>query len=40
VLMSGNHAKIAQWRLEMSEKLTKDRRPDLWAAHQADRKKP
>jgi len=24
----------------MSEKLTKDRRPDLWAAHQADRKKP
>ncbi len=30
VLMSGNHAKIAEWRREMSEKITRDRRPDLW----------
>ncbi|SHH30969.1 tRNA (Guanine37-N(1)-) methyltransferase [Cognatiyoonia sediminum] len=29
VLLSGNHAKIAEWRREMSEKLTKERRPDL-----------
>ena len=29
VLLSGNHAKIAQWRREMSEKITKARRPDL-----------
>ncbi|WP_439153864.1 tRNA (guanosine(37)-N1)-methyltransferase TrmD [Yoonia sp.] len=32
VLMSGNHAKIAQWRREMSEQITQERRPDLWAA--------
>lgn len=31
VLLSGNHAKIAQWRREMSEAITKERRPDLWA---------
>jgi tRNA (guanine37-N1)-methyltransferase len=31
VLLSGNHAKIAQWRREMSEKITQERRPDLWA---------
>jgi tRNA (guanine37-N1)-methyltransferase len=34
VLLSGNHAKIAEWRREMSEKITRERRPDLWAAHQ------
>ena len=30
VLMSGNHAEIARWRREMSEALTRSRRPDLW----------
>jgi len=35
VLMSGNHAEIEKWRREMSHKLTRDRRPDLWAAHEA-----
>lgn len=30
VLMSGNHKKIAEWRREMSEALTRLRRPDLW----------
>jgi tRNA (guanine37-N1)-methyltransferase len=30
VLLSGDHEKIAQWRREQAEKLTKDRRPDLW----------
>ena len=34
VLMSGNHAKIAAWRRAMSEQITRDRRPDLWAAYQ------
>ena len=29
VLKSGDHAKIADWRQETSEKLTKERRPDL-----------
>lgn len=32
VLMSGNHAKIAEWRREMSAQITQERRPDLWAA--------
>ena len=35
VLMSGHHGKVAQWRREMSEQLTRARRPDLWQAHQA-----
>ena len=30
ILLSGNHAKIAEWRRDMSEKLTQERRPDLW----------
>ena len=29
VLLSGDHAKIAAWRLEESKKRTKERRPDL-----------
>lgn len=32
VLMSGNHAKIKQWRLKMSLHRTRDKRPDLLAA--------
>ncbi|MFG5383739.1 tRNA (guanosine(37)-N1)-methyltransferase TrmD [Yoonia sp. R2-816] len=35
VLLSGNHAKIAEWRRAMAEDITKDRRPDLWAAYKA-----
>lgn len=34
VLTSGHHGKIEKWRREMSEKITQERRPDLWAAHQ------
>lgn len=30
VLLSGNHKKIAEWRLEQSVALTKERRPDLY----------
>jgi len=30
VLLSGNHAKIAEWRRAMAEKITRERRPDLW----------
>lgn len=33
ILMSGHHGNVAKWRREMSEQLTKQRRPDLWAAH-------
>ena len=38
VLLSGNHAAIAQWRREQREKRTKERRPDLWAAYEENRK--
>ncbi|HYO08671.1 MAG TPA: tRNA (guanosine(37)-N1)-methyltransferase TrmD [Tepidisphaeraceae bacterium] len=34
VLLSGNHAAIARWRLEQRKVRTKQRRPDLWAAHE------
>src|ERR1700736_3038539 len=30
VLISGDHAKVAAWRLAQSEALTRARRPDLW----------
>jgi tRNA (guanine37-N1)-methyltransferase len=36
VLTSGDHAKVAAWRRAEAERLTKERRPDLWAAHLAD----
>jgi tRNA (guanine37-N1)-methyltransferase len=35
VLTSGDHAKVATWRRAEAERLTKERRPDLWAAYQA-----
>ena len=35
VLTSGDHAKIAAWRRAEAERLTRERRPDLWAAHLA-----
>ena len=30
VLTSGDHGKVAKWRRETSEKITRERRPDLW----------
>lgn len=33
VLLSGHHAKITDWRRAMAERLTKERRPDLWRAY-------
>jgi tRNA (guanine37-N1)-methyltransferase len=33
VLLSGDHGKIAAWRRGEAERLTRARRPDLWAAH-------
>jgi tRNA (guanine37-N1)-methyltransferase len=29
-LLSGDHAKIAKWRREQAEKITREHRPDLW----------
>jgi tRNA (guanine37-N1)-methyltransferase len=36
-LTSGDHAKIAAWRRAQAEMLTRERRPDLWAAYLARR---
>lgn len=36
VLLSGHHAQIDAWRKEQAERLTKERRPDLWARHESD----
>jgi tRNA (guanine37-N1)-methyltransferase len=33
VLLSGHHAAIAAWRRAEAERITRLRRPDLWAAH-------
>jgi tRNA (guanine37-N1)-methyltransferase len=35
VLLSGDHGKIAAWRRAEAERLTRARRPDLWAAQVA-----
>lgn len=37
VLLSGHHARIAEWRRAMAERLTRERRPDLWRAYCAAR---
>jgi tRNA (guanine37-N1)-methyltransferase len=36
VLTSGNHKKIHEWRLAEAERLTRERRPDLWDAYMSD----
>jgi len=33
ILLSGNHAAIAKWRLEQRKQRTQQRRPDLWRAY-------
>lgn len=33
VLLSGHHGRIAAWQKGMAERLTKERRPDLWRAY-------
>lgn len=38
VLLSGDHGKIAAWRRAEAERLTRERRPDLWAAYLAGKK--
>ncbi len=34
ILASGHHEKIARWRREQAEQLTRQRRPDLWARYE------
>jgi tRNA (guanine37-N1)-methyltransferase len=38
VLLSGDHEKVAQWRQEQAERLTRERRPELWQRYQAERR--
>lgn len=37
VLTSGHHGRIAQWRREEAERITRERRPDLWERHSKQR---
>ncbi|MGH6947773.1 MAG: tRNA (guanosine(37)-N1)-methyltransferase TrmD [Kiloniellales bacterium] len=37
VLLSGHHEEIRRWRAELSKRLTKERRPDLWARRGQDK---
>jgi tRNA (guanine37-N1)-methyltransferase len=34
VLRSGDHAAIGEWRRQEAERLTRERRPDLWGKHE------
>jgi tRNA (guanine37-N1)-methyltransferase len=36
VLLSGDHEKIAAWRAAEAERLTRERRPDLWVKYAQD----
>ena len=36
VLLSGHHQKVEAWRQEQRKTTTRERRPDLWAAHLAN----
>src|ERR1700719_1495659 len=40
VLTSGDHRKVDAWRRAEAERLTRERRPDLWAAYRAGKKGP
>ena len=40
VLLSGDHAKIAAWRRSEAERLTRERRPDLWERYATSRPGP
>lgn len=40
VLLSGDHGKIAAWRRSEAERLTRERRPDLWERYSGTRAKP
>lgn len=37
VLLSGHHARIEAWRLDQAERITRERRPDLWAVYAANK---
>ena len=37
VLLTGDHAKIKDWRLDQSEDITRRRRPDLWSKYKKNK---
>ena len=37
VLLSGDHAKIKDWRLDQAEDITRRRRPDLWEKYKKEK---
>jgi tRNA (guanine37-N1)-methyltransferase len=37
VLLSGHHEKVKAWRRDQAEKITRERRPDLWQRYVAER---
>ncbi len=37
VLVSGHHEKVRRWRQAQAERITEERRPDLWARYLKDR---
>jgi tRNA (guanine37-N1)-methyltransferase len=39
VLLTGDHARITAWRREQSERLTRERRPDLWERHEEEERR-
>ena len=39
VLLSGNHAEIKDWRLNQSQSITRNFRPDLWSRYTKSREK-
>ena len=38
-LLSGHHAKIRDWRRAEAERLTRERRPDLWERYRTEKDK-
>ena len=38
VLLSGDHARVAEWRRAQAEEMTKTRRPDLWDRYKAEQR--
>jgi len=40
ILTGGDHAKVKAWRQAEAEKLTQNRRPDLWEAYKSRGKPP
>ena len=36
IVTSGDHEKLRRWRQDEAERITRERRPDLWAAYEGE----